>query len=326
MSILAARKIFITGGTGSFGSAFVRRALEAGASRVVVFSRDELKQSQLRAAIPDTRLRCFVGDVRDRARLDQAVRGCDFVIHAAAMKRIEVCEQEPLEAVKTNIIGTQNVALAAINAGVQKAVFLSTDKAPDATTLYGMTKAVAERAWIQSNVFAAGTPTRLSATRYGNVLGSRGSVLDLWRSQRDAREPLTITAEGATRFWMTITQAVQLVDDALLEMQGGEIFVPKVPSAPILDLARAVVEVAGPYAPGHVCTGLKPGERMHETLISEDEARHTVERAARYVILPQHASWRDEGRYTPTHGIGTAYRSDTNPDTYTVEQLRRLIS
>lgn len=326
MSILAGRTLFVTGGTGSFGGAFVRHALNAGASRVVAFSRDELKQSQLRAAIPDPRLRCFVGDVRDRARLDQAMKGCDFVIHAAAMKRIEVCEQEPTEAVKTNIIGTQHVALAAIHAGVQKAVFLSTDKAPAAHTLYGMTKAVAERVWIQSNVFAAGTPTRLSATRYGNVLASRGSVLDLWRQQRDAGEPLTITDEKATRFWMTLEHAVALVVDALLEMQGGEIFVPKVPSASILTLARAVVETNGTYAPGHICTGLKPGERLHETLISEDEAKHTAEYNARYVILPENATWRNAGRDTPTPGIGMAYRSDTNPQTYTVEQLRRLLA
>ncbi len=326
MSILAGRNVFITGGTGSFGRAFVAYALDAGASRVVAFSRDELKQAQLAATLPDPRLRCLVGDVRDRPRLDQAMRGCDFVIHAAAMKRIEVCEGEPGEAIHTNILGTQNVALAAIHAGVSKAVFLSTDKAPAAHTLYGMTKAVAERVWIQSNVFAAGTPTRLSATRYGNVLGSRGSVLDLWRSQRDAQQPLTITDEKATRFWMTLAEAVELVCAALMEMQGGEIFVPQVPSAPILDLARAVVETSGPYAPGHTCTGLKPGERLHETLISEDEAGHTVDRNGRFVILPQGATWRDEGRYTPTHGIGTAYRSDTNPARYTVEGLRRLIA
>lgn len=326
MSILAGQQLFVTGGTGSFGSAFVRHALAHGASRVVAFSRDELKQAHLLAQIADPRLRCFVGDVRDRDRLDQAMRNCTLVVHAAAMKRIEVCESEPGEAIRTNILGTQNVALAAIQAKVSRAVFLSTDKAPSAHTLYGMTKAVAERVWIQSNVFAAGTPTRLSATRYGNVLGSRGSVLDLWRAQRDRKEPLTITDEKATRFWMTLDQAVELVCVALAEMQGGEIFVPQVPSAPILDLARAVVETDGPYAPGHICTGLKPGERLHETLISDDEATHTVERDGRYVILPEAASWRDEGRFAPTHGTGKAYRSDTNPSRYTVEGLRRLIA
>jgi UDP-N-acetylglucosamine 4,6-dehydratase len=319
--------ILLTGGSGSFGYAFVRRALELGARRVAVFSRDELKQAQMRAAFgDDPRLRFFVGDVRDRDRLDWAVRGCDTVIHAAAMKRIETCEADPAEAVATNITGTVNVAQAAIHADVRHAIFLSTDKAPVPHTLYGMTKAVAERLWIQSNVFAAGTKTRLSATRYGNVLGSRGSVLDTWRRQVSAGDPLTVTSEAATRFWMTIEDAVNLVLLAGNEMRGGEIFVPMIGSAPILDLARAVAMPCGDvYAPGHVVTGLRPGERLHETLISEDEARHTIERAGHYVIRPESVTWGDP----PLPGVlvpeGFTYRSDTNPRRLTVDTLRRMI-
>ena len=318
--------IFLTGGTGSFGQAFTRRVLELGARRVVIFSRDELKQAQMAATFDDHRLRCFLGDVRDRPRLEQAMRGCDTVIHAAAMKRIEACEADPDEAVATNILGTTNVAHAAIKTGARRAIFLSTDKAPVPHTLYGMTKAVAERLWVQSNVFAAGTPTRLSATRYGNVIGSRGSVLDLWRRQFDANQPLTITSESATRFWMSIADAVDLVLTAHAEMQGGEIFVPMAGAAPILDLARAVVEGAGTYAPGHGVTGLRPGERLHETLISADEARHTILRTGHYVIRPEAVTWGDPILPGEPMPEGWTLRSDTNPVQLTVDDLRRMIA
>lgn len=325
MPLLTNRSILISGGTGSFGNAFARHALEQGARRVVIFSRDELKQSQMRSALPDERLRFFVGDIRDRARLDLALRGIDTVVHAAAMKRIETCEADPGEAIDTNILGTRNVALASIHAGVRRAVFLSTDKAPVAHTLYGMTKAVAERTWLQSNVFAAGTPTRLCATRYGDVIGSRGSVLDLWRAQFAAGQPLTITSEAATRFWMTLDEAVNLVAMALTEMRGGEIFVPRVGSAPILDLARAVAEGSGTYAPGHVVVGLRPGERLHETLVSTDEAPHTIERAGHYVIRPEHVTWGDPVLPGVTMPEGFSYRSDTNSHRLDVQDLRRMI-
>lgn len=333
--------MLVTGGTGSFGNAFVRRALDDGAARVAVFSRDELKQAHMRAAFAnDERLRFFLGDVRDAERVRWAMAGVDIVIHAAAMKRIEACEADPLEAIDTNIDGTRNVALTAIDEGVERAVLLSTDKAPLASTLYGMTKAVAERLWIQSNVFAAGTSTKLSATRYGNVLGSRGSVLDRWRAQYAAGEPITITDERASRFWMTIEQAVDLVVLALEEMRGGEVFVPKVGSAPILDLASAVVETplfwpaTGtiapiPYAPGHICTGLRPGERLHETLISADEAANTYDRGGHYRIEPASCSWnedRDPQGNSALVEAGFAYTSDTNPEQFTVEELRRLIA
>ena len=317
--------IFLTGGTGSFGHAFARHALDAGARRVVIFSRDELKQSQMRATFTDPRLRYFVGDVRDRARLDLAMRGCTTVIHAAAMKRIEVCEAEPGEAIATNISGTLNVAFAAIYAGAARAIFLSTDKAPVPHTLYGMTKAVAERAWTRANVFASGTATRLACTRYGNVLGSRGSVLDTWRRQVAAGQPLTITSETATRFWMPMRDALAIVDTAFREMRGGEVFIPKCGSAPVLDLARAVCTTADTptYAPGHVVTGLLPGEREHETLISSDEALHTIDAGTHLIIQPEAVTWGDALRTGAP--CRSDYRSDTNPHRLTVEQLREMI-
>lgn len=329
-SPLRDRSVLVTGGTGSFGNAFVRRALDDGAARVAVFSRDELKQAHMRAAFAnDERLRFFLGDVRDAERVRWAMAGVDIVIHAAAMKRIEACEADPLEAIDTNIDGTRNVALTAIDEGVGRAVLLSTDKAPLASTLYGMTKAVAERLWIQSNVFAAGTSTKLSATRYGNVLGSRGSVLDLWRAQYAAGEPITITDARMSRFWMRMSEAVDLVVLALEEMRGGEIFVPLVGAAPILDLARAVVEAHGTYLPGHICTGLRPGERLHETLISADEAANTYDRGGHYRIEPASCSWnedRDPQGNSALVEAGFAYTSDTNPEQFTVEELRRLIA
>lgn len=340
MSVLAGKNLLVTGGTGSFARAFVRRALDEGAKRVVIYSRDELKQAQVRAEFGnDPALRWFIGDVRSYDRLLQAMNGVEVVIHSAAMKRIEVCEEQPDEAIATNITGTQNVARACIRAGVAKALVLSTDKAPCAHTLYGMTKAVAERSWVQSNVYAAGGPTKLSATRYGNVLGSRGSVLDVWRKQFAANEPLTITSERATRFWMTIGDAVDLVLLALAQMQGGDVFVPKVGSSSVLDLARAVVEIDGtPYTPGHVVTGLRPGERLHETLISEEEGPSTFDYGTHYVIESESPTWSTGSALTRMYArmehdpnsrpvrCSAAYRSDSNRQCLTVEELQAMIA
>jgi UDP-N-acetylglucosamine 4,6-dehydratase len=268
------------------------------------------------------------------------MNGVHLVVHAAAMKRVEACEADPWEATLTNVIGTHHVASAAILAGVHNAVFLSTDKAPAAHTLYGATKFTAERLWIASNVYAAGHATKLSATRYGNVLGSRGSVLGIFKGQRDRNLPLTISCENATRFWMTIDQAVDLVLLAFREMKGGEVFIPKVGSAIVLDLARAVVG-PGLYEPGHVETGLGPGERMHETLISSEESRTTYDAGTHYIIEPESATWR-----LPNTANGTrpwwesppsmpcypsvpadfSYRSDTNPMQLSVDELRELVA
>jgi UDP-N-acetylglucosamine 4,6-dehydratase len=280
----------------------------------------------MRQRFPDDRMRWFIGDVRDQQRLEQAMRNVQVVVHAAAMKRIETCEEQPEEAIRTNVLGTLNVAKAAIGAGVEQAVALSTDKAPQAATLYGATKFCAERLWCQSNVLAAGTPTRLSAVRYGNVLGSRGSVLDIFRQQKALGQPIRVTSEHATRFWMRIEDAVDLVLIALTHMVGGDTFIPKIGSASVLDLARAVV---GPelYAPGHVETGLRGAEKLHEVLFSTDEAPRTYEAGTFYVIEPEGRSWGDVAplRY-PKVSTGFEYRSDTNAQQLSVEQLRELIA
>jgi UDP-N-acetylglucosamine 4,6-dehydratase len=327
--LIQGRAILVTGGTGSFGTAFVTRCLAAGARRVVVYSRDELKQSELQARLESARLRCFIGDVRDPERLARAMRGVDVVVHAAAMKRIDTCEANPEEAVRTNVLGTLNVAKVAIDAGVQQAVLLSTDKAPNAATLYGATKMCAERLWCQSNVYAAGRVTRLNAVRYGNVIGSRGSVLDLFRAQRARREPLTITSESMTRFFMTVGDAVDLVLVALRTMRGGEVIVPQVGSASVLMFARAVVEgpAGEPYAPGHVVTGPRATERMHETLISSDESSRTYDAGDQYIIEPDARVWAEIP--PPAHprvADGFAYRSDTNPRQLSLAALRAMVA
>lgn len=321
---LTGKSIFVSGGTGTFGNAFARKALLDGASRVVVFSRGEAKQAQMAAELPDPRTRYFIGDVRDERRVREAVRGCDVVVHAAALKRVEVCEQDPGEAIATNVLGSINVARACIEHGVEKAVCLSTDKAAAPNTLYGATKLCAERAWCRWNVYAAGTRTRFAATRYGNVLGSTGSVVPLWRGQHARGEALTVTQADCSRFWMSIDAAVDLVMLALREMRGGEVFVPKVGSSTIATLADAV-------APGATWTecGLRPGEKIHETLISDEESRRAVDLIGHYVILPEAPTWEagSEARHTQMRyclGQAPVYRSDTNPEQLTVEALREM--
>lgn len=305
------RSVFVSGATGSFGNAFVRRCLRDGARRIVIFSRDELKQSSMRTALnDDPRLRFFIGDVRNESRLAWAVQGCDIVVHAAAMKRIGECEQNPAEAIATNVVGSCNVAEAAIRAAVSRCVMLSTDKAPAATTLYGATKFCAERLWCASNVYARGGATLLSAVRYGNVLGSRGSVLDVWKKQVQYGAPVTITDTRATRFWLTIEQAVDLVVLALREMRGGEVFIPHAPASPITHLVSAIAG-ATPYT--LEMTGLRQAERLHETLIAPDEARYTYDCGTHYVIEPVERTWQDgvPPLRAPKVDPAFSFRSDT---------------
>lgn len=328
-SPLTNRSVLVTGGTGSFGTAFVRHALEVGARRVVVLSRDELKQHEMRAALSDDRLRFFIGSVTDANRCAAAMRGVDYVVHAAAMKQIPTCEDNPWEAIETNVIGTRNVAMAAIGTGVTRAVFLSTDKAAQPNTHYGACKLAAERLWTQANVYAAGTETRLCATRYGNVIGSRGSVIPLFQKQAAAGEVLTITDERCSRFWMRIEEAVALVELALAESRGGEVFVPQVPSCGILTTAEAsCVGSSKGWGWSWTETGIRPGEKLHETLISEDEARQTYDHGTHYRIEPDR-TWTDD---LPTWLKGLkivdsnwSYRSDTNPWQLSVEEMRALI-
>lgn len=311
--------MLVTGGTGTFGRAFAARALGLGAARVVVLSRGEAKQAQMAAEMRDARMRYLIGDVRDERRMREAARGCDVVVHAAALKRVETCEADPYEAVATNVLGTMNVARACIDAGVRKAVLLSTDKAAAPNTHYGATKLCAERLWCRWNVYAAGLPTRFAATRYGNVLGSTGSVVPTWRDQAGKGGPITVTDPTCSRFWMRIEDAVDLVLLALAEMRGGEVFVPKIGSSTVATLADAV-------APGATVSGigLRPGEKLHELLVSDEESRHTVDRGTHYVIMPEAPTWGDGVAVEPGREAW-AYRSDTNPRQLDAHALREMI-
>lgn len=305
------RTVLITGGTGSFGHACVDRLLGTNLERVIVLSRDELKQSEMRAAFPDARLEFFLGDVRDGDRLRRAfeVRP-DLVIHAAALKQVPACEHDPLEAKKTNVDGAENIVNAAIDCRVPKVVALSTDKAAAPLNAYGKSKAMAESIFVRGNAYAGHRETRFSVVRYGNVIGSRGSVVPLFLEHHRAGTTIPITDTRMTRFWMPLAAAVDLVLYAAQEMQGGEIFVPEIPSA-------KVVDVAARLAPGCPVreTGLRPGEKLHETLISAEEAPQTVWRTRAdlsrvFVIQPVNPSWPYVSRGVPV-GEGFEFRSDS---------------
>ncbi len=312
--------VLVTGGTGTFGRAFVRHLLDHHHPKAIrVLSRDEAKQAEMRAEYDDPRLRFLVGDVRDTDRMMDACRGVDTVVHAAALKRVDTAEWDPIEAVRTNIEGTISVARACTERGIAKAVFLSTDKASEPNTLYGGTKFVAERLWLASNVYSAGTPTRFSATRYGNVIGSTGSVVPLWRAQ-SATGTLTVTDPAMSRFMMRPSDAVKLVMIALTHMRGGEVFVPKIGAATVASLAQAV-------APGCTfrITGIRAGEKMHESLIGTDEARCAHDVGSCYVIEPSAVTWAERSPLTaPLVPAGWTYRSDT-ARTLTQDELRQMI-
>jgi UDP-N-acetylglucosamine 4,6-dehydratase len=318
---LSEASVLVTGGTGSFGKAFVRRALDLGARRVVVFSRDELKQSDMRAQFGgDERLRWFIGDIRDRERLRRAMHGVDVVVHAAALKQVDTAEYNPVEFIRTNVNGSENVIEAAIDSGVRRVVALSTDKASSPINLYGATKLVADRLFISANHYAAHQETRFSVVRYGNVMGSRGSVIPLFRRLAEEGEPLPLTDRRMTRFWITLQQAVDFVVTSLDAMHGGELYVPRIPSTRLLDLVEAIA----PGAPT-VEVGIRPGEKLHEEMIAADDSRRTVLLGDRYVITPYLAGWGYEppvGEWMPD---GFAYRSDTNDLLLTVDELRKLI-
>jgi UDP-N-acetylglucosamine 4,6-dehydratase/5-epimerase len=316
--------ILITGGTGSFGKKFTKTLLaEKNPKKVIIFSRDELKQHEMRVAgYNDPRLRYFIGDVRDRDRLVRAMHGVDIVVHAAALKQVPACEYNPMEAIKTNIIGTSNVIEAALDAGVAKVLALSTDKAVSPANLYGGTKLVAEKLVIQSNAYAAGTATRYACVRYGNVVGSRGSIVPLFLKQR-ANGKITITDERMTRFWLSLEQGVHFVITCIEQMEGGEVFVPKIPSTKVVDLAKAIA----PEAQIEII-GIRPGEKLHEDLLSDDEARHSIELDTMYVVQPAEASWfgyswKDKGKPLPE---GFTYTSDNNTEWLDVEGIRQYIA
>lgn len=323
MSKLAGASILLTGGTGSFGKAFIAYALEhLDPRRLVVLSRDELKQYEVRQLFgDDPRLRWFIGDVRDRRRLERAMHGVDYVVHAAALKQVDTGEYNPFEFVQTNVTGSQNVIEAAIDSGVRQVVALSTDKASSPINLYGATKLCADRMFISGNHYAANQPTRFAVVRYGNVMGSRGSVIPFFKKLAAEGKPLPLTHKEMTRFWITLERAVRFVADSFDMMHGGELYVPRIPSMRLLDLAETI-------APGGEVTevGVRPGEKLHEEMIAPDDARRTLLLEDRYVVCPHIAGW---GYEPPEHGQpvpdGFAYRSDSNDLWLSQEQLRELV-
>lgn len=316
--------ILVTGGTGSFGKKFVELMLtEYHPAKLIVFSRDELKQHEMRlSGFDHPNLRYFIGDVRDRDRLRRAMHGVDIVVHAAALKQVPACEYNPMEAIKTNILGSSNVIEAALDVGVKSVMALSTDKAVNPINLYGATKLAAEKLFIQSNAYAGGTITRFSCVRYGNVVGSRGSVIPVFLRQRQ-KNRLTITDDRMTRFWITLEQGVRFVIRCIEQMQGGEVFVPKIPSMKVVDLAKAIA----PQAELEVI-GIRPGEKLHEVLIHEDEARSTIELEDMFVVQPTVAlwfghAWQGKGRPLPE---GFCYASNTNNQWLSVDQIKKIIT
>jgi len=324
VSILNGASVLITGGTGSFGHRFVRTVLENYTpSRLVVFSRDELKQFEMREAFPITahpNLRFFLGDVRDRERLYRALGGVDIVVHAAALKQVPAAEYNPLEVIKTNILGSANLIDAAIDRKVKRVIALSTDKAANPVNLYGATKLVMEKLLIQANAYAGVDGTRFSCVRYGNVVGSRGSVVPLFRAQRQAKK-VTVTDPRMSRFWITLEQGVRFVISCIENMFGGEVFVPKLPSTNIMDIARVVAPECDPEI-----IGIRSGEKLHECLISTDESRQSKELPDRYVIMPLH-TWWEQSNYTnePCLPEGFSYSSDTNSWTLNEQEIESLL-
>ena len=315
--------VLVTGGTGSFGKKFIQIMLkEHPPAKLIVFSRDELKQYEMRqTGFDHPNLRYFIGDVRDYPRMRRAFEGVDYVIHAAALKQVLACEYNPMEAVKTNILGSSNVIDAALDANVEKVIALSTDKAVNPINLYGATKLAAEKMFVQSNAYAGGRKTRFSCVRYGNVVGSRGSVVPVFLRQREAGV-VTITDKRMTRFWISLEQGVRFVIRCLEEMHGGEVFVPKIPSMTVADLAKAVA----PKARVNII-GIRPGEKLHEVLISEDEARTVIELDDMYVVQPAEALWfgHDWAKIGKSISDEFRYASNTNTDWLNVEQIKKII-
>lgn len=314
--------ILITGGTGSFGQEFAEIALrEHNPKAIRIFSRGELLQQEMCLKFKDDpRLRFFIGDVRDRERVYRAMNGVDIVVHAAALKQVPICEYNPIEAVRTNIDGAINVIDAAINNGVEKVVAISTDKAVHPVNLYGATKLVAEKLFIQANTYTGGRETSLSCVRYGNVIGSRGSVIPLFLEQGKSGK-ITITDERMTRFWITLEQGVHFVIDCIGRMHGGEIFIPRMPSMKITDLADTIDPAAE-----MAVIGIRPGEKVNEILLTEEEARHAREFDDYFVIEPEHPFWKKEklegGKPLPE---GFGHTSDNNSWWLTEGELKRMV-
>lgn len=322
MAILDNSSILITGGTGSLGKSLVRYLLEnTKARRIAIFSRDELKQQVFRNEIgADERLRWFIGDIRDVERLKRSLHNVDYVIHAAALKQVDTGEYNPMEFIKTNVLGSQNVIEACIETGVKKVVALSTDKASSPINLYGATKLTSDKLFIAANNYSHSYGTIFCVVRYGNVMGSRGSVIPFWQALAADRKPLPITDLRMTRFWISLEQAVNFVIDSFELMQGGELYVPKIPSMRIVDLANAV-------APGAILEeiGMRPGEKLHEEMISSDDSRRTIILQNRYVVNPVVAEWGYKSPLGIKMEEGKAYQSNTNDMWMTEEQIRKFL-
>lgn len=322
MTFFDGSSILITGGTGSFGKAFLSEVLEShNPARVAIFSRDELKQYEMKQTHgDDPRVRFFLGDIRDRDRLEMAMHGVDYVVHAAALKQVDTAEYNPMEYVKTNILGSENVMVASINAGVKKVIALSTDKASSPVNLYGATKLTADKLFISGNHYSYARGTKFAVVRYGNVMGSRGSVIPFFESLAERNEPLPITDKRMTRFWITLPQAVQFVINSFELMDGGELYVPRIPSMKVTDLAEAI-------APNSelIEIGIRPGEKLHEEMISSEDARRTLRLPDRYVVGPTLAEWTFRTPGGEHVQDGFAYTSDTNDQWLSVENLRFLL-
>lgn len=322
------KSILVTGGTGSFGKTFTRALLErADPKRLVIFSRDELKQYEMQQRWNAPFIRYFIGDVRDEKRLTQAMSGIDYVIHAAALKQVPAAEYNPTECIRTNVDGAQNVINAAITNGVQRVVALSTDKAVSPVNLYGATKLLSDKLFIAANNIAGHHITRFSVVRYGNVVGSRGSVLPFFKQLlSEGAAELPITDERMTRFWITLPEGVAFVTAAFERMHGGELFIPKIPSVRIVDLARSLA----PHLP-HKCIGIRPGEKLHELMVPRDESRLTLEYAKHYVIKPAIAFYTRVDHNMDALGEqgvpvedGFEYNSGTNPHFLSLAELETL--
>jgi len=316
--------ILLTGGTGSFGTEFINTLLKSRSfiGTIRVFSRDEFKQHTLQKKFrDDPRLRFFIGDVRDIGRLMRAMRGVDIVVHAAALKQVPALEYNPFEAVKTNIQGTENVVEAALDTGVKKAILISSDKAVNPVNLYGASKLVAEKLFIQGNSYAGAKPISFSVVRYGNVAASRGSVIPYFLEQAK-KNLLTVTDERMTRFWITLSEGVKFVLDSFERMRGGEIFVPKIPSFRIIELARVIA----PKAKIKII-GIRPGEKIHEVLIGLDEARHTKDKGNYFVIEPEFLWWTENNN---KNGVSLddlfLYSSENNPVWLLSADLKAILS
>lgn len=322
------KTILITGGTGSFGNQFVKEIIDNySPKKLIIFSRDELKQYEMAQIFPDSKYKCmryFIGDVRDYPRVSMALRGVDIVIHAAALKHVSIAEYNPYECIHTNVIGAENIVRASLRNGVQQVLALSTDKAVSPINLYGASKLAAEKIFIAANNIRGSDPTIFSVVRYGNVVGSRGSVVPFFQKLlKDGAKSLPITDNEMTRFWITLSQGVDFVLSNLALMQGGEIFIPKIPSMKILDLVQAIHHGIKTHT-----IGIRAGEKLHECMLTSDESLQTIEMEDRYVIMPGFLNIASWNKSVPNSPISKrmVYASDTNNEWLTTKQLVNILN